>query len=155
MLDWLFSDPLPVGTEAPDFTLPDDQGNQVSLASLRGKNVVLVFYPRDETSVCTKQLCEFRDRWADVKAKNAVVFGVNPQDAASHASFRKNRQYPFPLLTDAGQKMGELYHTRGLIVKRTVYLIGPDGIIRYGKRGKPEPSEVLAASVLSGDTSPA
>ena len=82
MLDWLFSDPLPVGTTAPDFTLPDDQGNPVSLKSLRGKNVVLVFYPRDETPVCTRQLCEFRDRWADVQSKNTVVFGVNPQDAA-------------------------------------------------------------------------
>jgi peroxiredoxin Q/BCP len=146
MLDWLFSDPLPVGTPAPDFTLPDDSGNLVSLRALRGKNVVLVFYPRDETSVCTKQLCEFRDRWTDVQAKNSVVFGVNPQDAESHANFRKNRQYPFPLLTDKGQKTGEAYHTRGLIVKRTVYLIGPDGVIRYTKRGKPEPAEVLAVA---------
>lgn len=146
MLDWLFSDPLAVGTAAPAFTLPDQDGNQVSLAALRGKNVVLVFYPRDETSVCTKQLCEFRDRWPDVQSKNTVVFGVNPQDAASHTKFRNHREYPFPLLTDHGQKMGEAYHTRGLIVKRTVYLIGPDGIIRYSKRGKPEPSEVLAAA---------
>ena len=146
MLDWLFSDPLAVGTKAPDFTLPDQDGKTVSLAALKGKNVVLVFYPRDETSVCTKQLCEFRDQWVDVQAKNAVVFGVNPQDAASHAKFREHRKYPFPLLTDEGQKMGEAYHTRGLIVKRTVYLIGPDGVIRYAKRGKPEPDEVLAAA---------
>jgi thioredoxin-dependent peroxiredoxin len=146
MLDWLFSEPLAVGARAPDFTLSDQDGNRVSLAALRGKNVVLVFYPRDETSVCTKQLCEFRDRWPDVQSKNTVVFGVNPQDAASHAKFREHRQYPFPLLTDEGQKMGELYHTRGLIVKRTVYLIGPDGIIRYAKRGKPDPLEVLAAA---------
>lgn len=146
MLDWLFSDPLAVGAPAPDFALPDDQGNQVSLKALRGKNVVLVFYPRDETSVCTQQLCEFRDRWAEVQAKNTVVFGVNPQDAVSHAKFREHRQFPFPLLTDAGQKMGKLYHTSGLIVKRTVYLIGPDGVIRYAKRGKPEPSEVLASA---------
>jgi peroxiredoxin Q/BCP len=146
MLDWLFSDPLPAGTPAPDFTLPDQDGNQVSLAALRGKNVVLVFYPRDETSVCTKQLCEFRDRWEDAQSKNTVVFGVNPQDAATHTKFRDHHQYPFPLLTDEGQKIGEAYHAKGLIVKRTVYLIGPDGIIRYAKRGKPEPSEVLAAA---------
>ena len=146
MLDWLFSDPLPVGTRAPDFTLPDQDGNRVSLAALHGKNVVLVFYPRDETSVCTQQLCEFRDAWAEVQSKNTAVFGVNPQDAASHAKFREHRQYPFPLLTDEGQRIGELYHSRGLIVKRTVYLIGPDGTIRYAKRGKPEPSEVLAAT---------
>ena len=147
MLDWLFSDPLPLGTPAPDFALPDDQGNQVSLSALRGKNVVLVFYPRDETTVCTKQLCEFRDQWDEVRAKNTVVFGVNPQDAETHAKFRGNREYPFPLLTDKGQRMGEMYHTKGLIVKRTVYLIGPDGIIRFAKRGKPEPSEVLAAAI--------
>ena len=146
MLDWLFSDPLEVGTPAPDFTLPDDQGNLVSLKALRGKNVVLVFYPRDETTVCTQQLCEFRDNWADVQAKNTVVFGVNPQGAESHAAFRENRKYPFPLLTDKGQGMGDAYHTKGLIVKRTVYLIGPDGLIRYAKRGKPEPAEVLAAA---------
>jgi peroxiredoxin Q/BCP len=155
MLDWMFSDPLPVGTPAPDFALPDDTGKLVCLSSLRGKNVVLVFYPRDETSVCTQQLCEFRDRWSEVQSKNTLVFGVNPQGVDSHAKFREHQKYPFALLTDEGQKMGELYHTRGLIVKRTVYLIGPDGIIRYAKRGKPEPSEVLAASVLSGDTSPA
>jgi len=146
LLDWLFSDPLPVGTPAPDFTLPDQDGSQISLASLRGKNVVLVFYPGDDTSVCTQQLCEFRDRWTDVQSKNTVVFGVSPQGAASHEKFRKHHHFPFSLLVDKGQKMGEAYHTRGLIVKRTVYLIGPDGIIRYARRGKPDPSEVLAAA---------
>ena len=140
---------LKAGTVAPDFALPSTPDQKVALSELRGKPVVLVFYPRDETSVCTQQLCEFRDRWPDVQSKNTVVFGVNPQDAASHAKFREHRQYPFPLLTDEGQKMGELYHTRGLIVKRTVYLIGPDGVIRYAKRGKPEPSEVLRAAVLA------
>ena len=135
-----------MGQDAPEFTLRDQDGGEVSMAALRGKNVVLVFYPRDETTICTKQLCEFRDRWPDAQSKNTVVFGVNPQGAESHAKFRENRQYPFPLLTDEGQKMGELYHTRGLIVKRTVYLIDPDGIIRYAKRGKPEPMEVLAAA---------
>jgi peroxiredoxin Q/BCP len=147
MLDWLFSDPLPVGSPAPDFSLPDDQGNQISLASLRGKNVVLIFYPRDETSVCTQQLCEFRDRWSDVKAKNAVVFGVNPQDAKSHTKFREHQKYPFPLLTDRGQKMAQMYHARGpVIVKRTVYLIDPAGIIRFAARGKPDPAQVLAVA---------
>jgi peroxiredoxin Q/BCP len=147
MLAWLFSDVLPVGTSAPDFTLPDQDGKPVALASLRGKNVVLVFYPRDETSGCTSQLCAFRDQWAAVQSKNTVVFGVNPQDAASHTKFRANHKYPFPLLTDEGQKTGELYHAKGLIVKRTVYLIGPDGVIRFAQRGMPDPSDVLAASV--------
>jgi peroxiredoxin Q/BCP len=147
VLDWLLSDPLPVGTPAPDFSLKDQNGETVSLTSLRGRNVVLVFYPGDDTTVCRKQLCEFRDRWADVRAKNAVVFGVNPQGAESHTKFQGKYKLPFPLLIDPGQKMGEAYHTRGLIVKRTVYVIGPDGLIRYAKRGKPDPQEVLAATV--------
>jgi thioredoxin-dependent peroxiredoxin len=144
MLDWLFSEPLAVGTPAPDFSVPDQDGARVTLSELRGKNVVLVFYPADNTSVCTKQLCEFRDNWADVTARNAVVFGVNP--ARRHEKFRDRYQFPFPLLYDEGQKVAKLYNASGLVVvKRTVYLIGPDGVIRYAQRGKPEPREVLAA----------
>lgn len=147
MLDWLFSDPLPTGTPAPEFSLPDQNGNIVSLVALRGKNVVLVFYPGDDTTVCRKQLCEFRDRWADAQAKNTLVFGVNPQGAESHTKFQGKYKLPFPLLIDKDQNMGTAYRTRGLMVKRTVYLVGPDGVIRYAKRGKPEPAEVLAAAV--------
>jgi peroxiredoxin Q/BCP len=146
MLDWLFSDPLPVGTPAPDFSLPDHHGNQVSLAKLRGHNVVLVFYPGDDTTLCTRQLCEFRDRWPEAHAKNTLVYGVNPQGADSHGKFQTKYKLPFPLLIDSGQTMGKAYRTRGLMVKRTVYLIGPDGLIRYAKRGKPDSSEVLAAA---------
>ena len=147
MLSWLFSDPLAVGTKAPAFTLPDDGGKKVSLASLRGKNVVLVFYPADETPTCTTQLCEFRDHWPDVQKKNAVVFGVNPGSADKHQKFRKAKAFPFPLLVDQGQQIAELYHSDAWFVpKRTVYLIGPDGKIRYAKRGKPDPAEVLAAA---------
>jgi thioredoxin-dependent peroxiredoxin len=146
VLDWLFSDPLSVGDPAPDFSLPDQDGKTVSLRDLRGRNVVLVFYPGDDTTVCRSQLCEFRDRWAEAAEKNTLVFGVNPQNAASHNRFRAKNKLPFPLLVDRGQKTGELYHARGLIVKRTVYLIGPDGSIRYARRGTPSPGEVLAAS---------
>lgn len=147
MLDWLFSDPLPVGTLAPDFSVSDQGGNLVALSALCGRNVVLVFYPGDDTTVCRRQLCEFRDRWASAQRNNTLVFGVNPQSAQSHARFQANSRLPFPLLVDPGQKMGELYRTRGLMVKRTVYLIGPDGRIRYAKRGTPDPDEVLAAAV--------
>ncbi len=146
MLSWLFSEPLPVGNAAPDFTLDDQDGNSVQLSALRGKNVVLIFYPLDETTVCRKQLCEFRDQWADVESSNAVVFGVNPADAKSHADFRSRRSFPFPLLVDKGQKVAASYHANGLVVKRTVYLIGKDGTIRYSQRGKPEPAEVLRAA---------
>jgi thioredoxin-dependent peroxiredoxin len=146
VLSTLFSDPLPVGASAPDWTLRDQDGNAVSLASLRGRNVVLVFYPRDETPTCRAQLCEFRDAWEQAKAKNTVVFGINPQKASSHAGFRENNKLPFPLLVDEGGKVCSAYNTRGLMTKRTVYLIGPDGTIRYAKRGKPPVEEVLAAA---------
>ena len=144
MLDWLFSDPLPVGTPAPDFSLPDQDGKTVSLAALRGHNVVLVFYPGDDTPGCTKQLCEFRDGWIEAQRKNTLVFGVNSQKAGSHTKFIRKFGLPFPLLVDEGQKMGALYRTKGLIVKRTVYLIGPDGVIRFARRGMPAPGEVLS-----------
>ena len=146
MLDWLFSDPLPAGSPAPDFTLPKQDGGTVSLSKLRGQNVVLVFYPGDDTPVCRKQLCEFRDQWAEARKHNTQVFGVNPASAGSHFKFQEKYHLPFPLLVDAGQKVAALYHANGLFVKRTVYLIGPDGVVRYAQRGKPGPSEVLAAA---------
>jgi peroxiredoxin Q/BCP len=147
MLDWLFSKPLPTGTIAPDFTLSDQDGQQVTLSKLRGRNVVLVFYPADETPTCRQQLCDFRDRWPLVVSKNTAVFGVNPGSAESHAKFRTNRSFPFPLLVDRGKEVARLYAAAGPIVKRTVYLIGPDGVIRYAQRGKPEPAEVLSTAV--------
>jgi thioredoxin-dependent peroxiredoxin len=146
MLSWLFSEPLSVGQEAPEFTLRDQDGGSVSLAALRGKNVVLVFYPADETTLCTKQLCEFRDSWTLVQSKDAVVLGVNPGSETKHARFRANHGFPFPLLADPGQVVGALYHAKGLIVKRTVYLVGRSGKIRYARRGKPVPEEVLTAA---------
>jgi peroxiredoxin Q/BCP len=146
MLDWLFSDPLPIGSQAPDFRLPKQDGGTLSLSKLRGGNVILVFYPGDDTPVCRKQLCEFRDQWAAARKRNTKVFGVNPASAGSHAKFQEKYHLPFPLLVDAGQKVAALYHANGLFVKRTVYLIGPDGAIRYATRGKPDPAEVFAAA---------
>jgi thioredoxin-dependent peroxiredoxin len=146
MFSWLFSDPLPVGTAAPDFAVSDDSGHTVRLAELRGRNVVLVFYPGDDTPGCTKQLCEIRDGWGTAQARGVAVYGVNPQNARKHAEFREKYRFPFPLLVDRGQKVAALYHANGPIVKRTVYLIGPDGNIRFGKRGMPKPVEVLAAA---------
>ena len=143
MLSWLWSNPLPPGTPAPGFELPDDSGKTIRLAELRGRNVVLVFYPGDDTSVCTKQLCAFRDDWGQARARNVEVFGINPQNAGKHRGFRQKFSFPFPLLVDRGQRVGRLYHTNGLIVKRTVYLIGPDGVIRFARRGVPPVSEVL------------
>jgi peroxiredoxin Q/BCP len=146
MLDWLLGAPLAPGTPAPDFTLADQDGAPVTLSALRGHNVVLVFYPADETPTCRKQLCEFRDAWPEVQSRNTLVFGVNPGSASSHVEFRNNRSFPFPLLVDRGQEVARQYAAGGLVVRRTVYLIGPEGIIRYAQRGKPEPALVLAAA---------
>lgn len=145
-MSW-FTPPLAVGTPAPAFSVPDQDGSRVTLSALRGKNVILVFYPADDTSVCTKQLCEFRDQWPAAQAKNAVVFGVNPARSMAHQKFREKCKFPFPLLIDEGQKIAKLYQADGWFVpKRTVYLIGPDGNVRYARRGKPSPGEVLAAA---------
>jgi thioredoxin-dependent peroxiredoxin len=144
MLDWLFADPLLPGTSAPDFSLPDQDGKLVTLGGLRGHNVVLIFYPGDDTTVCRRQLCDFRDRWVDAQRKNTLVYGVNPQSAKSHAKFIGKCRLPFPLLVDQGQKTGALYNAKGLIVRRTVYLIDPDGVIRFGRRGTPDPDQVLS-----------
>jgi len=145
MFSWLFSDPLPVGAAAPDFTLVDDAGHSVTLSKLRGRSVVLVFYPADETPGCTKQLCQFRDDWSEALARGVEVFGVNPGSAESHVKFRQKFHFPFPLLVDRGQRVATLYHCNGVIVKRTVYLVGPDGKIRFARRGMPAPADVLAA----------
>jgi len=144
MLSWLWSDPLAAGSAAPDFSAADDSGRTVSLSGLRGRNVVLVFYPGDDTPGCTRQLCDFRDRWDDMRAKGVEVFGVNPQSASAHTRFRNKFQFPFPLIVDRGRHIARLYHAHGLIIKRTVYLIGPDGVIRFARRGMPSPSEVLS-----------
>ena len=144
MLSWLFSDPLSAGTPAPDFTLSDDSGRSVTLSKLRGKNVVLVFYPGDDTPGCTRQLCDFRDRWEQARTKGVEVFGVNPQSAAKHTHFRNKFQFPFPLIVDERRRIARLYNAHGLIIKRTVYLIGPDGRIRFARRGMPSPTEVLS-----------
>ncbi len=143
----LFTPPLPVGTPAPDFSVADQDGNRVTLSALRGQNVVLVFYPADDTSICTIQLCEFRDYWTEAQNRNIVVFGVNPARSTVHQKFREKYKLPFQLLIDEGQKIAKLYQSDGWFVpKRTVYLIGTDGSVRYARRGKPSPHEVLAAA---------
>jgi peroxiredoxin Q/BCP len=141
-----FARPLEVGSPAPDFTLRDENGDTVSLHALRGKNVVLVFYPGDDTPVCRKQLCEFRDQWEAARSADTLVFGINPQKPASHRAFREKFSFPFPLLVDEGQRVAAVYRSSGWFVRRTVYLIGKDGRIRYARRGKPPVDEVLASA---------
>jgi peroxiredoxin Q/BCP len=142
----LFAKLLAVGTMAPEFTLLDDAGRSVNLASFRGRApVVLVFYPMDETPGCRKQLCEIRDNWKEFERRGVAVFGVNPGSASSHKKFRDNHRMPFPLLVDEGQKVARAYAASGIVVRRTVYAIGRDGRIAFAERGKPEPARVLAA----------
>ena len=145
MLDWLLNEPLNVGEAAPEFALSGHGGETVRLSALRGKNVVLVFYPGDDTPTCTKQLCALRDEWPNLEAHNTVAFGINPRRAQSHAKFAAKFALPFPLLVDEGGRVAKLYHAGGLLVRRTVYGIDTDGVIRYARRGNPTPAEVLAA----------
>ena len=149
MFGWLPRNPLPVGTKAPDFMLPTQASKKVELSALRGQSVVLVFYPGDDTTVCTRQLCEFRDQWKDAETRNVLVFGVNPAGDASHRRFRDKYRFPFPILVDERRRIASLYRCGGLIVRRTVYLIGTDGLIRYAMRGKPQVSDVLIAAYVN------
>ncbi len=143
MLSW-FSDLLPAGSPAPDFTLSDQDGNHVTLSKLRGRNVVLVFYPADNTRICTQQLCAFRDETPRMASAETLVFGVNPQGAASHRRFRERYKLTFPLLVDRGGKVASLYRAGGWIVRRSVYLVARDGTIRFAKRGMPDARQVLS-----------
>ena len=77
-------------------------------------------------------------------SRGVEVFGVNPQNFESHAKFRAKYRFPFPLLIDKGQRVAALYHANGIVVKRTVYRIGPDGVVRFAQRGMPSPKDVLA-----------
>ena len=146
-----------VGDEAPGFTLPSDRGDDVSLGSLRGRPVVLYFYPKDDTSGCTTQACEFRDSWADVQARGAVVLGVSPDNIASHEKFRDKFSLPFPLLADEEHAVAEAYGAWGEKsmygrkyqgILRTTFIIDPAGRITHVfEKVKPKghAAEVLAA----------
>jgi peroxiredoxin Q/BCP len=104
---------LVVGAAAPAFTLPSDSGKPVSLKSLRGKWVVLYFYPEDDTDVCTAQACSFRDIWGDVTKAGIVVLGLSPDGVASHADFRKKYKLPFTLLADVDHTVATRYGAWG------------------------------------------
>ncbi len=142
-------DLLPVGNPAPGFTLTAADGSRVSLAesARAGHAAILVFYPGDNTAVCTAQLCALRDSWGTVQAAGADVYGINPASKAKHLDFARRNRYPFPLLVDADEAVSAAYGCRALggLLKRTVYIIGSDGRIAWAQRGKPEISQILAA----------
>ena len=129
---------LETGTKAPDFTLPDENGEMVSLSSLSGEKIVLYFYPKDNTPGCTKEACSLRDSIEDLGKLNAAVIGISPDSPASHQKFKAKHNLPFRLLSDPEHKVMELYGAYGekmlygkksIGVIRTTYIISEDGTI--------------------------
>jgi len=130
---------LKEGDVAPDFTAPTNGGGKVSLSDFKGKNVILYFYPRDNTPGCTLEACAFRDEFAAIRKKGAVVLGVSTDSAASHDKFAERFKLPFTLIADEDRKIVQPYGARGpksFLGKkyqgtyRVSFLIGPDGRIR-------------------------
>jgi peroxiredoxin Q/BCP len=135
---------LAPGDEAPDFTLPDADGNEVSLAALRGQRVIIYFYPAAMTPGCTKQACDFRDSEADLSAGGFAVLGISPDSPAKLAKFRDKEDLTFPLLSDPergvlqaygayGEKM--MYGKKSVGVIRSTFIIGADGKIEQALYG--------------------
>jgi peroxiredoxin Q/BCP len=145
------------GQPAPDFELASDSGERVRLSDLRGKPVVLYFYPKDDTPGCTKQACGLRDAWSEYRERGAVVLGVSPDDEASHAKFKEKYSLPFTLLADPGHAVAAEYGAwgekrnygrtyEGII--RSTFVIGPDGtVVKTMRNVKPDghAERVLAA----------
>jgi peroxiredoxin Q/BCP len=128
-----------VGQPSPEFTLPDQSGNAVSLSGLRGSPVVLYFYPKDDTPGCTKEACAFRDAFADYRARGARILGVSPDHSESHARFARKFDLPFTLLADADHRVCEhygvwkektLYGRKSMGVERTTFVLDANGIVR-------------------------
>jgi thioredoxin-dependent peroxiredoxin len=126
------------GKPAPDFELASDAGEQVKLSALRGKPVVLYFYPKDDTPGCTKQACDIRDAWGAFQRAGAVVLGVSPDGEASHAKFKAKYELPFTLLADSGHEVSEAYGVWGeksfagrkyMGVERSTFVIDADGTV--------------------------
>ena len=132
------------GKAAPAFTLNDADGNAVSLNDFKGKNVVVYFYPRDDTPGCTKEACGFRDHWQDIQDADTVVLGISPDSEASHQKFRDKYELPFTLLADPerevmteydayGEKM--MYGKKRMGVIRSTVWVGSDGnVVKHWRR---------------------
>jgi peroxiredoxin Q/BCP len=124
--------PLTVGDTAPDFALPDENGAITRLADLRGRRVVLYFYPMDDTPGCTAQACSFRDHYLEVQERNAVVLGISPDDGASHRAFKTKYDLPFTLLVDRDHLVASAYGAwraePGFVI-RSQFIINEQGIL--------------------------
>ncbi len=145
------------GAAAPEFELEADDGQTVRLSDLRGKPVVLYFYPKDDTPGCTKQACGFRDAFGEFQRHGAVVLGVSPDDVASHRKFKEKYTLPFPLLADTQHEVADQYGVWGeksyagktyMGVNRSTFVIDADGKVAramYGVNAERNPDEVLEA----------
>jgi peroxiredoxin Q/BCP len=130
---------LDVGDKAPDFTLPTDGGGSVTLSALRGKPVILYFYPKDDTSGCTAQACDFRDALPRFGQTGATVIGLSKDSVASHDKFKAKYQLPFALASDENGHTCEdygvwqeksMYGRKYMGIERTTFLVGADGLIK-------------------------
>lgn len=130
---------IEINQAAPDFTLPDQQGNEVTLSQLQGAPVVLYFYPKDDTPGCTRQACAFRDARASYEAAGARVVGVSPDSPPTHQKFVAKYELPFTLLSDADHRVCELYGVwqeknlygkKSMGIVRSTFLIDAQGIVR-------------------------
>ena len=131
---------MKVGQKAPEFSVVDDSGKTVKLSDLKGKKVVLYFYPKDDTPGCTKEACNFRDGIAAIKKQGAVVLGVSADSAESHQKFKKKFDLNFQLLADTDKKLIEgydvwkeksMYGRKYMGIERTTYIIDSDGKISH------------------------
>lgn len=131
---------LNVGEEAPDFTLNETGGGSRSLHELRGKNIILFFYPKDDTPGCTKEACGFRDSYAEYTGVNAELLGISPDDVRSHDKFAAKYNLPFPLLADTDHQVAQAYGAWGqksrygrkyMGMIRMTYLIDPEGKVKH------------------------
>ena len=153
------------GSNAPDFALKNQNGDDVALSDFKGKDVIVYFYPKDDTPGCTKQACGFRDLWGDIEKTGAIVLGVSPDDAQSHTQFIDQYRLPFTLLSDPDKTMMSKYGAYGEkmmygkktigIIRSTVW-IGADGKVKKHWRKVPNaaahPAKVL--QVLHEQKSP-
>ena len=150
---------MKTGETAPEFTLPGGDGNAWKLSDHKGKPVVLLFYPGDNTPVCTVQLCSVRDHWSEYQATGAEVVGISTDSVESHKDFAEKKQLPLRLLSDSGGKVSAMYGMKSWLPGRSargVVVIDKDGKIAYHKVQamslfKPSDEEVLAAIKAVGN----
>ena len=140
--------PLPIGTQAPAFSLPaSGASGTLHLKDYAGKNLIIVFYPKDSTPGCTRQLCALRDDAERFSKINTAIIASNPGSLKSHQSFSEKQGYPFPILVDADRTMARDYGAlkeNGTSIQRTVYIIDSKGVIRFAQQGMPTDEELEA-----------